>query len=210
MEPCTCSLRLTTMLRCLSTGLTASQFLGWILQRPSLKFTGLSQRKSCIDLVSSNRSLTGTPCRPLSSIGLPFYDAPLLSSWSPPVLAAPYYPPAARIPPQILQTMKTNDNVAYAPLPKELRGRRNLVTAGAKKDSARFRSGKGRKEVSHVPLHSCVAHCGCHTVGSRSDYRGRYPYTRILPACGDRVLEVWGRGLRFWVSFINHYPARSH
>lgn len=99
-------------------------------------------------------------------MGLPFYETPLLSAWSPPVSAGPYYPPPARIPPQILQTMKTNENVAYAPLPRELRGRRNLVVAGAKKDSARFRSGKGRKEVSFMPIRLYVANRARHQSGA--------------------------------------------
>lgn len=113
----------------------------------SLPFNGFDgQPAPWMDTSEALPDIHWTSSTPLNSIGLPFYEAPLLSAWSPPVPAAPYYPPPARIPPQILQTMKTNDNVAYAPLPKELRGRRNLVSTGAKKDSARFRSGKGRKE----------------------------------------------------------------
>lgn len=92
-----------------------------------------------------------TNSTPLNSIGMPYYDAPLLSAWSPPVIIAPYYPPPARIPPQVLASMKMNDNIAYAPLPKELRGRRNLVPTGPKKDTARFRSGKPRKETGDRP-----------------------------------------------------------
>jgi PAB-dependent poly(A)-specific ribonuclease subunit 2 len=42
--------------------------------------------------------------------------------------------------------MKMNDNIAYAALPKELRGRRNRVLVTATKDQGRFRSGKGRKD----------------------------------------------------------------
>ncbi|KAF5324935.1 hypothetical protein D9611_004584 [Ephemerocybe angulata] len=87
-----------------------------------------------------------TPSTPLNSIGMPYYDSPLFSAWSPPVSSAPYFPPPARIPPQVSASMKMNDNIAYAPLPKELRGRRNLVPVGPKKDTARFRSGKPRKE----------------------------------------------------------------
>ncbi|EFI28391.1 PAB-dependent poly(A)-specific ribonuclease subunit PAN2 [Coprinopsis cinerea okayama7 len=83
---------------------------------------------------------------PLNSIGLPYYETPLLSAWSPVVATAPYFPPPQRIPPQVLNSIKTNDNIAYAPLPKELRGRRNLAIAAPKKENARFRSGKGRKE----------------------------------------------------------------
>ncbi|KAH0830330.1 ubiquitin carboxyl-terminal hydrolase-domain-containing protein [Lanmaoa asiatica] len=83
---------------------------------------------------------------PLNSIGMPYYTNPLLSSWTPQFLSStnPPYPPPASIPPQILSTMKINDNVAYAALPKELRGRRNRVVVSSTKDQARFRSGKGR------------------------------------------------------------------
>lgn len=38
--------------------------------------------------------------------------------------------------------MKYNENIAYASLPKELRGRRNMTTAEPRKGGARFRSGK--------------------------------------------------------------------
>lgn len=55
-----------------------------------------------------------------------------------------YYPPPAKIPPQVLNTMKVNEFVGYAALPKELRGRRNVAVVGPKKDQARFRSGKSR------------------------------------------------------------------
>jgi PAB-dependent poly(A)-specific ribonuclease subunit 2 len=52
------------------------------------------------------------------------------------------YPPPAKIPPQILNTMKMNDNIAYAALPRELKGRRNMVVVGPQKNNGRFRSGK--------------------------------------------------------------------
>ncbi|KAJ2931328.1 hypothetical protein H1R20_g5655, partial [Candolleomyces eurysporus] len=90
-----------------------------------------------------------TDSTPLSSIGMPYYDSPLLSAWSPVVASTPYYPPPARIPPQVLSSIKMNDNIAYAPLPKELRGHRNLIPVGPKKDAARFRSGKPRKEPTN-------------------------------------------------------------
>ena len=78
---------------------------------------------------------------------MPYYTTPLLSSWTPQFLSTnPPYPPPAKIPPQILSTMKINDNVAYAALPKELRGRRNRVVVSGTKDQARFRSGKGRRD----------------------------------------------------------------
>lgn len=42
--------------------------------------------------------------------------------------------------------MKINDNVAYAALPKELRGRRNRAVLPSTKDQGRFRSGKNRRD----------------------------------------------------------------
>lgn len=44
--------------------------------------------------------------------------------------------------------MKTNDNVAYAALPKELKGRRNMVSTSRRGDYGRFRSGKQINEAS--------------------------------------------------------------
>lgn len=94
--------------------------------------------------------------RPLNSLGLPYYDTQLLSSWTAQfVSTAPHYPPVVKIPAQILSTMKTNDTVAYAALPKELKGRRNMTTVGPRKQNARFRSGKSRanevRAVDKIP-----------------------------------------------------------
>lgn len=41
--------------------------------------------------------------------------------------------------------MKVNEFVGYATMPKELQGKRNVVTA-PKNNQGRFRSGKGRAE----------------------------------------------------------------
>ncbi|TFK42698.1 ubiquitin carboxyl-terminal hydrolase-domain-containing protein [Crucibulum laeve] len=82
---------------------------------------------------------------PLNTIGLPYYDNQLLSGWSTGFESTSLkYPPPLRIPPQILNAMKTNDNVAYASLPKELRGRRNMTLTNPRKGNGRFRSGKPR------------------------------------------------------------------
>ncbi|KAJ7168294.1 ubiquitin carboxyl-terminal hydrolase-domain-containing protein [Mycena crocata] len=82
---------------------------------------------------------------PLNSIGLPYYESRLLSSWTPLFVSTPLnYPPPPKIPPQILATMKLNDNIAYAALPKELKGRRNMVSVGSRNKKGRFRSGKSR------------------------------------------------------------------
>ncbi|KAF9265751.1 hypothetical protein L218DRAFT_859665 [Marasmius fiardii PR-910] len=91
---------------------------------------------------------------PLNSIGLPHYRSQLLSAWTPQFsLPTMTYPPPQKIPPQVLSTMKTNDNVAYAPLPKELRGKRNMVPSAPRKSNGRFRSGKARTgEEPETPL----------------------------------------------------------
>lgn len=85
--------------------------------------------------------------RPLNSIGLPYFDTPLLSSWTPLLASAKAdYAPPPKIPPQILSTMKINDNIAYAAMPKELKGRRNLSTAIQRKPNRRFRSGYSKQK----------------------------------------------------------------
>lgn len=79
---------------------------------------------------------------------MPYYDNILLSSWTSKFMSSnTLYPPPPKIPQQILNTMKVNDNVAYAPLPKELRGRRNMVSSAPKRSAARFRSGRMIRDV---------------------------------------------------------------
>lgn len=79
---------------------------------------------------------------------MPHYNTLLLSSWTPQFLprSGILSPPPPKIPPQVLSTMKMNDNIAYAALPKELRGRRNRVPVTTAKDQGRFRSGKGKRD----------------------------------------------------------------
>ncbi|TCD70609.1 poly(A)-specific ribonuclease [Steccherinum ochraceum] len=89
-----------------------------------------------------------TDSTPLNTIGMPYYNTLLLSSWTPKFVPHnSLYPPPPKIPPQILSTMKTNDNVAYAALPKELKGRRNVVVLETKKAGGRFRSGNKFNDV---------------------------------------------------------------
>jgi hypothetical protein len=84
--------------------------------------------------------------RPLNSIGLPHYNSMLLSSWTPQFETPSFYSSAAPvIPSQVLNTMKMKDNVAYATLPRELKGKRNMVNTAPRKDQGRFRSGKSFK-----------------------------------------------------------------
>ncbi|EED81049.1 predicted protein, partial [Postia placenta Mad-698-R] len=83
---------------------------------------------------------------PLNMIGMPHFNEPLLSAWTPNFLVqGMHFPPPAKIPQQILSSLKYNDNVGYAALPKELRGRRNLAITAPKKSGARFRSGKAHQ-----------------------------------------------------------------
>ncbi|QRV85967.1 PAB-dependent poly(A)-specific ribonuclease subunit PAN2 [Ceratobasidium sp. AG-Ba] len=92
-----------------------------------------------------------TPDTPLSSVGLPYYKTPLLSSQI--SLKVPHgiqaFPPPAKIPPKVLETMRTVDFVGYAPLPKDLVGRRNLAPT-VHVESGRFRSTRTARKPSDV------------------------------------------------------------
>ncbi|KAL9932023.1 hypothetical protein V8E36_009084 [Tilletia maclaganii] len=76
---------------------------------------------------------------PLSALGLPFYDTPLLSSfdqWSYYAGAAsPLFNPPAKPNPAILATMRQTDFVGYASLPRHLRGKRNAVQVSSQDDN---------------------------------------------------------------------------
>ncbi|KAF7353663.1 PAN2-PAN3 deadenylation complex catalytic subunit PAN2 [Mycena venus] len=110
----------------------------------SLPFNGFDgQPVEWADTPAALPHIEWTDSTPLNSIGLPYYESRLLSSWTPLfVSTAANYPPPAKIPPQILATMKLNDNIAYAALPRELKGRRNMAPAGSRNKKGRFRSGK--------------------------------------------------------------------
>jgi hypothetical protein len=85
---------------------------------------------------------------------MPFYSSLLLSSWSDAFVPSgqTFAPPPVKIPPQVLASMKLVDGLYYAPLPKELKGKR-YVAVPPKKTQARFRSGKmQRREVRGNPM----------------------------------------------------------
>ncbi|EIW60790.1 poly(A)-specific ribonuclease [Trametes versicolor FP-101664 SS1] len=97
------------------------------------------------DTAESLPDIEWTDSTPLSSVGVPFYNTDLLSSWTKDLIPRTlYFPPPAKIPQQVLNSIKVNDSIAYATLPKELRGRRNVVSSAPKKAGGRFRSGKTR------------------------------------------------------------------
>ena len=144
---------------------------------------------------------------------MPYYTNPLLSSWTPQFLPStnPPYPPPAKIPPQILSAIKVNDNVAYAALPKELRGRRNRVVVSTTKDQARFRSGKGRRDDDvSLPnvLPSAVTHIECRSSSSISlstILSTRYPaYTAKSKSS---TLNLESKTLILGTSFVDPSPS---
>jgi hypothetical protein len=70
--------------------------------------------------------------------------------------------------------MKMNDGIAYAPLPRELKGRRNMITVAAPKDQARFRSDKQRNDVknaSDVTIHD-FSRFWHHLLQQRAEFAG--------------------------------------
>ncbi|KAI0303542.1 PAB-dependent poly-A-specific ribonuclease subunit PAN2 [Multifurca ochricompacta] len=89
-----------------------------------------------------------TDSTPLNSVGLPYYNTLLLSSWTPQLESVKGSTVPMKIPQSVLSAIKTNDGIAYAPLPRELKGRRNMIIAATPKDQGRFRSGKQRGDVS--------------------------------------------------------------
>lgn len=71
---------------------------------------------------------------PLNVIGVPHYEDPLLSNFSPADYAtvySPFFNPPEPIPQSILATLQYQDFVGYGQLPKEFKGRRNVVMARA-------------------------------------------------------------------------------
>ena len=127
---------------CLSTGSRESPSIGLIAPNHFRRSLGRTERTyvACRHLFP-----TDSFCSPLNVVGLPHYKHLLLSSWSNDFVPANmYFPPPPKIPAQILGSIKVNDTIAYASLPKELRGRRNVVATAPRKPNGRFRSGKSR------------------------------------------------------------------
>ncbi|KAF9521074.1 hypothetical protein BS47DRAFT_1404191 [Hydnum rufescens UP504] len=84
---------------------------------------------------------------PLNRVGMPYYDQDLLSSYTVPLIPSTMEcPPPPKIPPQVLTAVKTQEFLQYAIVPKELRGKRNVVeTQPRRKDEGRFRSDQGSR-----------------------------------------------------------------
>lgn len=138
-QPRTSPLSLTSMV------LKDNQWNGQTYQNVFLIFLGQIPRR-CLRLQGASLIIQ-IDCSPLNTIGMPHYNNLLLSSWTPHFAShGSHYPPPPSIPPQISSAIKVNDNVAYAALPKELRGKRNRAVVPSTKDQGRFRSGKNRKD----------------------------------------------------------------
>ncbi|KAG8932918.1 poly(A)-specific ribonuclease [Tulasnella sp. 418] len=83
---------------------------------------------------------------------MPHYSTPLLSGSALLSIGSSYHPPPAKIPEQVLNSMRSIDFVGYATLPKELRGKRNLAPKEViNKDEGRFRSKVSRGVTNDQP-----------------------------------------------------------
>ncbi|KAH7107329.1 ubiquitin carboxyl-terminal hydrolase-domain-containing protein [Auriculariales sp. MPI-PUGE-AT-0066] len=85
---------------------------------------------------------------PLNTIGMPFYNDTLLSSWATDFLPSTdlQWPPPPKIPTQVLAEISLRHGIMSANLPRELRGKRNLAPTPAKTSSkGRFMSDRGRR-----------------------------------------------------------------
>jgi hypothetical protein len=136
------------MRTCPSTGMKVSPLSGQTLLNRYQKLTGRIARKFRLESVPVLQVSPGA--RPLNSIGVPHYNTLLFSSWAPQLESAKVSTAPMKIPLSVLSTMKMNDGIAYAPLPRELKGRRNMITVAARKDQGRFRSEKKRSDVNNA------------------------------------------------------------
>jgi len=145
---------------------------------------------------------------------MPYYTEPLLSNFPPADYApvtSPFFNPPEPIPNSVLNTMKMVDFVGYATTPRELRGKRYVVTArpgagkratgkayGSRRDSApRFRSEKDRKahrQSISGELDEEVS-AELRTLSSKLSPGWARGSTQVLPQSRDQVLQVRYRRL---------------
>ena len=92
---------------------------------------------------------------------MPYYSEYLLSSYDKDFQSVPeYYPPPTKIPPQVLASLRQVEGVSFAQLPRELQGKRNVISILPPKKQGRFRSEKSRRTggVSTTLSPSYIAH----------------------------------------------------
>lgn len=157
---------------------------------------------------------------PLSMVGMPHYDQPLLSilPWS--NYSSQYSPlgqPPRKLDPALLATLKTVDFVGYAVNPKTSKRNQAAPRGDSSQDSKRkmdvplFRSEKEReqsqrrkqrKKSEPVRLESLSLHSLA--INGLPDGNDRYRggrggcesrYAQVLPQSRDQVQQVWCRGL---------------
>lgn len=90
----------------------------------------------------------------LSSVGMPYYDSSLLSAFPYDAYtseSSPLFNPSQKIDAAILTGMRTSDAVAYAPWPRHLKGRRNLLRSTAGNGTGGMGASTKRGKVG-VPL----------------------------------------------------------
>ncbi|CCA66899.1 related to PAN2-component of Pab1p-stimulated poly(A) ribonuclease [Serendipita indica DSM 11827] len=99
--------------------------------------------------------ITWTDETPLNLIGMPYYSDYLLSSYDKGFQSVPeYYPPPMKIPPQVLASLRQVEGVSFAQLPRELQGKRNVISIPPPKKQGRFRSEKSRRAGGSPPPES--------------------------------------------------------
>lgn len=78
---------------------------------------------------------------------MPAYNEMLLSSWTPKFLPSnPTWPPPPKIPQQVLNDLQMRHGLLSAALPRDLKGKRNVVPTLSKgRSEGRFRSDRGRR-----------------------------------------------------------------
>ncbi|KAN0062546.1 poly(A)-specific ribonuclease [Thecaphora frezii] len=108
------------------------------------------------DVVEPPQYVNWSTETPLSSIGMPYYSDQLLSYFDYDEFttdASPLFNPPAKIDPAVISSMRTVDFVGYAPLPRHLRGKRNIIAGrgpGGARASAIHRP-EDRKKIG-IPL----------------------------------------------------------
>jgi len=132
---------------------------------------------------------------PLNSIGLPYYSEHLLSAYDKHFQSVPeHFPPPMKIPPQILASLKQVDGLAFAQMPRELQGKRNVLSVAGTKRQGRFRSDKSRRHARVCLINQLLNGKLIFAVSfARDSYRttARGSNSTVLSTGGDRVLQVW-------------------
>ena len=83
------------------------------------------------DILEPPPPIEWTPSTPLSSVGLPLYNDPLLSYLNYDhygLESSAMFRPVPKIDSTVVNTMRIVDGIGYAPLPKHLKGKRYVVT----------------------------------------------------------------------------------